>query len=343
MSSDKEECKRMQKRLAAMAASGLLILFAQTLCAEHFNLGVHDPVIIKQDATYYLFCSGKGIAVFSSKDLKNWQSMKPVFTEPPAWVARQIPKASDAFRSPNVSLHSGTYYLYYAVATSGNNNSAIGVATNRTLDPQSPDFKWVDHGFLVESVTGRDLYNAVDPSLMFDDQGTAWLTLGSFWAGIKTVRLNPNLTEVAQPEEWHTVAARDRLWKLEEGNGGDELSGAVEAPFVFRKNGMYYLFVSWDMCCRGVNSTDKIVVGRAEIITGPYISKEGVPMQQGGGSLVVGGNKNWPGVGHGSVYTSDGKDYLVFHGYDASDQGRSKLWIQEIHWDANGWPSVDLQ
>jgi arabinan endo-1,5-alpha-L-arabinosidase len=101
---------------------------------------------------------------------------------------------------------------------------------------------------------------------------------------------------------------------------------------------MYYLFVSWDR-----DSKYKVVVGRSEKISGPYLSKEGVPMQAGGGSLVVSGNKNWPGVGHSSVLTVDGKDYLVFHGYDAADQGHSKLWIQEIHWDVNGWPSVDLQ
>ena len=31
---------------------------------------VHDPVMIKQGAVYYLFCTGFGISVFSSPDLK---------------------------------------------------------------------------------------------------------------------------------------------------------------------------------------------------------------------------------------------------------------------------------
>jgi arabinan endo-1,5-alpha-L-arabinosidase len=322
-------------------AVGLLTMFAPALYAEHVE--VEDPVLIRQGSTYYLFCSGEGIATFASKDLKNWQRMKPVFPEPPAWVARQFPNARPGFRGQNISLHDGTYYLYYGVTTPGSNNSAIGVATNRTLNPESADFKWVDHGFVVESVTGRDMFNAVDPNLAFDDQGTPWLALGSFWAGIKIVKLNPNLVEVAQPEEWHTIAARDRYWKLEESNGGDEFSGAIEAPFIFRKNGMFYLFVSWDRCCRGANSTSKVVVGRSDKITGPYISKEGVPMQMGGRSLVVGGNKSWSSLGHGAAYTFDGKDYLVFHGYDASDQSGSKLWIQEIRWDTNGWPYVDIQ
>ena len=44
-------------------------------------------------------------------------------------------------------------------------------------------------------------------------------------------------------------------------------------------------------------------------------------MDQGGGSLVVEGNKDWPGVGHNSAYTFDGIDYLVFHAYDVKDEG----------------------
>jgi arabinan endo-1,5-alpha-L-arabinosidase len=325
-----------------LLAFGLAAMLAQSLCAGHINIQVHDPVMIKQDDTYYLFCTGRGVSVFSSKDMKNWQSLKPVFAEAPGWTARISGKARNSMWAPDISLHNGTYYLYYAVSTFGSNNSAIGVATNRTLHPDSPDFKWVDHGPVVESVTGRDMFNAIDPNLAFDETGTPWLTFGSFWLGIKIVKLSPDLTRVAQPEQWYTIAARDRYWKLEENDAGDELSGAIEAPFIFKKNGYYYLFVSWDRCCRGVESTYKVVVGRSEKITGPYLDKEGQQMRFGGGSLVVGGNKNWPGVGHNSAYTFDGKDYLVFHGYDASDQGRSKLWIQEIHWDADGWPSVSL-
>jgi arabinan endo-1,5-alpha-L-arabinosidase len=46
-------------------------------------------------------------------------------------------------------------------------------------------------------------------------------------------------------------------------------------------------------------------------------------------------------VGHNSTYTFDGVDYLVFHGYDASDErGRSKLRIERLAWDAEGWPVV---
>lgn len=218
----------------------------------------------------------------------------------------------------------------------------IGVATNKTLRPDDADYAWTDHGPVVQSVAGRDLWNAIDPNLAFDETGTPWLAFGSFWSGIKLVQLKDNLTELAVPEKWHTIAARNRYWKLGETDAGDELSSAIEAPFLFKKGDYYYLFVSWDRCCQGANSTYKVVVGRSRSITGPYLDKEGEDMRFGGGSLVVGGNEDWPGVGHSAAYMFDGKDYLVFHGYNANANGRSQLWIKQIDWDADGWPTVTL-
>ena len=34
------------------------------------------------------------------------------------------------------------YYFYYSVSTFGKNRSVIGLITNRTLDPASPDYRW---------------------------------------------------------------------------------------------------------------------------------------------------------------------------------------------------------
>ncbi len=93
---------------------------------------------------------------------------------------------------------------------------------------------------------------------------------------------------------------------------------------------MYYLFVSWDYCCRGENSTYKVVVGKSESATGPFYDKEGKSLAKGGGSLVIEGNKNWAGTGHNSAYTFNGNDYFVFHAYDATDKGHSKLKITEM-------------
>ncbi len=312
--------------------------YAQDVVSQ--NIRVHDPVMIKHAGTYYLFCTGVGISVFSSLDMKNWKKEKSVFDAPPSWAVEKIPSFKGHIWAPDISFHNGRYYLYYSVSAFGKNTSCIGLATNKTLDTSSPEFKWVDHGKVIQSVPGRDLWNAIDPNLAFDDAQKPWLVFGSFWSGMKLVKLNENLKELAEPEEWFTVSKRPRDFKTEDHDPGE---AAVEAPFIFKKNGLYYLFVSFDHCCRGAKSTYKVVVGRSDKIQGPYLDKEGKRMDQGGGTLVVEGNASWAGVGHNSTYTFDGKDYIVFHAYDIADEGKPKLKIEQIQWDGQGWPIVSFK
>lgn len=326
-----------------LLVAGLLFLASAPVQAQHIDIPVHDPVMIEQDGTYYLFGTGQGIAVWSSPDMENWTREGSVFETAPDWATDVVPDFNNHIWAPDISEHDGTYYLYYSVSSGGRNTSAIGVATNSTLNPESADYEWTDHGIVVRSRPGRDLWNAIDPNLAVDEEGTPWLTFGSFWKGLKITKLADNRTELAEDQEWHTIAGRHRYWKLDERDAGGRMNGAVEAPFIFKKGDYYYLFVSWGMCCRGPESTYRVVVGRSKDITGPYLDKEDQEMQLGGGSLVVDGNSEWAGVGHSATYTFNGTDYLVFHGYDNSDNGRSKLWIQEVDWGEHGWPTVSLE
>jgi arabinan endo-1,5-alpha-L-arabinosidase len=318
---------------------------AGTVAAQQATPGtpVHDPVMIEEDGTYYLFGTGTGISVWSSPDREDGTREAPVFDEPPPWDSDVVSGAGHPRGEvlADIAEHDGTYYLYYSISDFGENTSAIGVATTPTLDPEAPNHEWTDHGIVVESVPGRDLWNAIDPNLIVADDGTPWLTFGSFWEGIKLVEMADPPTATAADAEWHTLAARHRYWKLDERDAGDRMNGAIEAPFLFKHGDYYYLFASWDRCCRGEESTYKVVVGRSKDITGPYLDKEDQDMRLGGGSLVVDGNQRWPGVGHSATVTFDGTDYLVFHGYDAQDDGDSKLWIREIEW-FHGWPQVSL-
>jgi arabinan endo-1,5-alpha-L-arabinosidase len=300
-------------------------------------ISVHDPVIIRQDGTYYIFCTGQGIAAFSSQDMKHWKQLKPVFDKAPQWAVDAVPSFKGHIWAPDISYHNGQFYLYYAVSAFGKNTSCIGLATNKTLDPSSKNFKWVDHGKVIQSVPGRDMWNAIDPNLIMDENNTAWLVFGSFWNGMKLVKLDSALTAVAEPQEWYTVASRKRDFILPDSVAGD---AAIEAPFIFHHGNYFYLFVSFDYCCRGEKSTYKMMVGRSEKVMGPYADKDGVPMNLGGGSTVLEGDKNWHGVGHNAVANFNGTDYLIFHGYDAADNGRSKLRIEKISW-FNDWPVVE--
>lgn len=339
-------------------------MFVTSAFAQPRDVIVHDPVMIKQGVTYYIFHSGNGISVKSSRDMKSWKVEKPVFASAPGWVPETIPGFGGSMWAPDIIYRNGTYYLYYSVSRFGRNTSAIGVATNKTLDQDDAEFKWVDHGIVVQSVPGRDMWNAIDPNVAIDDDGTAWLVFGSFWMGIKIVKLQDTMTAVVtdSTREWHTVAARERNWKVDERDAGDAANpeldyaslytpellemnksmknGAIEAPFIFKKNGTYYLFASWDRCCRGIESSYKIVVGRSKKITGPYLDKEGNKMIHGGGTVIAQGNDEWAAVGHQAAYTIDGRDYLVFHAYDRRDEGKPKLRIREIKWDQQGWPGI---
>ncbi len=317
----------------------VIIVFSVALAvrAQSQNISVHDPVMIRQDGTYYVFCTGNGISMFSSPDMVNWKQEKPVFAAAPEWVIKELPRFRNSMWAPDISFYKGSYYLFYSVSAFGRNTSCIGLAMNKTLHTDSPDYKWIDMGCVIQSIPGRDNWNAIDPNLIVDDSGIPWLDFGSFWGGIKLVKLKDDLTGIfTTPQEWYTVASRLREPFTDDRNAG---SAQIEAPFIFKRENFYYLFVSWDKCCSGIKSTYKVAVGRSVKVTGPYFSKDSVDMAKGGGTIVVQGDANYPGVGHEAVVSFDGTDFLVYHGYDAKDNGRSKLIIKKLRWES-GWPSI---
>lgn len=202
------------------------------------SIPAHDPVMIQQEGTYYLFCTGMGISGWSSADRKTWKPEPPVFAAPPAWAVAAVPGFKGHVWAPDISFANGQYSLFYSVSAFGKNTSCIGLATNKILNPASPDFKWADHGRVIQSVPGRDKWNAIDPNLARDATGAPWLAFGPFWDGIKLVKLRPDLTAPAQPEQWRSIAHRPRDPKLNDSLPGD---GAIEGPFTFKKGGFYYL------------------------------------------------------------------------------------------------------
>ena len=292
---------------------------------------VHDPSMIREDQTYYVFSTGRpqvndgGIQVIASEDLRTWRSLGTAFPEIPAWARERVPGVRSLW-APDISLHQGRYRLYYAGSTFGRNTSVIGLACNSTLDPDSPSYRWVDRGLVLAS-TQADDWNAIDPHLLADEGGAAWLSYGSFWSGIHLVRLDAatGLPDGSRPQ---ALARRP------------EPPHAMEAPCVLHRPPHYYLFVSFDFCCRGVNSTYRIVSGRAAHPAGPYRDEDGRPMLEGGGTPVLGTAGTTIGPGGQSVYRDGDTEYLVYHFYDGLDGGRAKLQIRALLWTDEGWPRV---
>jgi arabinan endo-1,5-alpha-L-arabinosidase len=315
-----------------------LAALAVSFSAGAAQVSVHDPVMAKEGGKYYLFSTGPGITFYSSADMVQWKPEGRVFPGEPAWARRAAPSFNDHIWAPDIQHHNGKFYLYYSVSGFGKNTSGIGVTTNATLDPRAPNYRWEDQGMVLQSVPGRDLWNAIDSNVVEDGKGTAWMTFGSFWSGIKLVKLDETWTHLAEPQEWHTIARRERPAFLADDKAGP---AEIEGPFIFKKDGWYFLFVSFGKCCQGANSTYHVMVGRSKDVTGPYLDRSGRDMAQGGGSLVIEGDKDWKALGHNSAYTFDGKDYLVMHAYETADHYKQKLKVMEMKWDKDGWPTVD--
>ena len=295
---------------------------------------VHDPAIIKAGDTYYVFSTSQAneapglIHVRTSKDLVTWTKAGAVFPAIPDWAKREI-SGTKGLWAPDISFSGGQYRLYYSVSTFGSNHSAIGLATTPTLDPTAPGFGWTDQGAVIVSPRGGD-YNAIDPNAFTDTDGSAWLAFGSFWTGIKLIRLDPATGKAsAQDKTVHALARRPN-------------PGAVEAPVLTKRGGYYYLFVSNDFCCRGANSSYYTVVGRSKTVTGPYLDFDGKPMMDGYGQIVLHAQldktKRWRGPGHPALLNDGGREYIAYHAYDARNRGRPTLRIQSLGWTADGWP-----
>lgn len=282
-------------------------------------LGTHDPVVLFVDGMYYEFQTGRGVPTKTSSDLLRWTNGPSVFAQNPPWVAQQVAGATDLW-APDISRFNGKVHLYYSASTFGSNKSCIGHATRDSLTSGS----WQDQGSVVCSNAGgaKDDWNAIDPNLVVDEAGTPWLSFGSFWSGIKLVKLTP---EGKRADNEVTALA------------GRKNGGAIEAPFIVRRCGYYYLFVSFDKCCSGADSTYRVMVGRSKDVTGPYVDRAGTAMREGGGTQVVAGAGAWEGPGHNAVLRTDKGDYNVYHAYAAGD-GHSELRISQLLWDAEGWP-----
>jgi arabinan endo-1,5-alpha-L-arabinosidase len=302
---------------------------------------VHDPVIIKERDTYYVFCTGRRpggggiIPIRTSKDMREWTLGGAVFERLPEWCNREVPAARDAW-APDISFFNGKFHLYYAVSTFGRNLSAIGLATNTTLDPTSPQYKWEDQGMVLRSSEGVDDFNAIDANLVIENRNSVWLNWGSFWGGIKMRKLDFATGKLSHTDTTlYSLCARPRS----KPGVTPPVQGAVEAPFLVRHDGYWYLFVSYDFCCRGAKSDYNVVVGRSKKVTGPYVDRQGKPLAEGAGTPVLSAQTSkWHGAGHEAVWTEKNQDYLVFHAYEAVN-GRPFLNISTMIWE-KGWPKV---
>jgi arabinan endo-1,5-alpha-L-arabinosidase len=288
---------------------------------------VHDPsAITKCGDEYWIFYTGRGIPSYHSKNLITWERGPSVFTNAPDWVATTVPRNRWMYYwAPDV-IHLGDHYLlYYAVSVFGKRTSVIALATNPTLDPNDPKYHWTDEGVVIQTGETNN-FNAIDPAASLDAAGNFWLSLGSYWTGIKLIQLDLKTGK--------RIAADSPMYSL-------AFNDSIEASYIYHHDGFYYLFVNWGQCCRGTNSTYEIRVGRSRDITGEYLDKDGVAMMAGGGTHFLGSQGPFIGPGQIGIISLGGTNLVSCHFYDGTRRGISALAILPLKWDGDGWPEVD--
>jgi arabinan endo-1,5-alpha-L-arabinosidase len=290
------------------------------------NTFAHDPSVIEAGGVFYRFWTGNHIPQATSSDLKSWRNAPTVYgNDYPSWADDWLSRISnETFNfpwAPDVSFFNGQHHLYSSFsAVFGDNISCITHLTTSNIGGGD----WTDHGPVI-CTQGSERYNAIDADVAVDTDGTPWLAFGSFWDGIMAFPLNPDGSRAGT--EMTRLA-----W-----------ASQIEAPVLFRRCGYYYLFVSWGLCCPGEGrSVDqlsyRVAVGRSQNIMGPYVDRNGKPMVEGGGTVILEGDgAEWAAAGHSDVLATSGGIYHVYHAYRRSN-GAAELRIVELPFDDQGWP-----
>jgi len=299
----------MKIRILAAAVHALLFFFTSgPALAVDGEPYIHDPATVTLcDGKYYTFGTG-GVGLVSDD----------------GWTWRSGTRVPGVGAAPDL-LHIGDrYYMAYSSSgggLGGGHASAIHVMWSKTLDTNSPDYKFNDNT-VVASSDGIEDCDAIDPGFLLDPtSGRLWVTYGTYFGFIRIVELDP--------KKGHRV----------EGNQPANIAIDCEATDPIYRDGWYYLFGTHGTCCDGPNSTYNIRVGRSKSVTGPYLDNLGNDMLKGGGKLVVAASGRNVGPGHfGLMDLGDGVEKFSCH-YEADldRSGRSVLDIRPLLWK-DGWP-----
>jgi len=290
------------------------------------DIRVHDPVMIKQGDTYYVFHTGRGISIKTSKDRIHWKRTGSVFSmnNLPGWHKNDIPEQDGSLWAPDIHYYRGKYYLYYSVSAWMNFHSSVGLATNTTLDSTDPAYHWVDEGSVINYKNGGDGVNVIDPDFFMDKEGKGWLFYGSYQKGLR-------MTEI-DPVTGKCITDPPRLIVITKSLG--------EGVYVIKGEKYYYIFASRGICCKGMQSTYQIVMGRSEDARGPYLNKEGKSWVDNNYTLFLAGDSTEPGRGHNGFFTEDDTTFIVYHAYTRAANGAPLLNIKPLYIDKDDWPAI---
>jgi xylan 1,4-beta-xylosidase len=287
--------------------------------------GFHpDPSLCRRGDDYYLanssFTYFPAIPIFHSRDLAHWGQIGSVIARPGQAEFGGLGVSRGVF-APSLSYHDGSFYLVTTLVDCGGN------CLFTAKDPAGP---WSDPVLLP--------VNGIDPSLFWDDDGTAWLVNNGPPAGpplyeghraIWLQRFDPQSRSLVGPR---TVIV----------NGGTDLARRpiwIEGPHLFRRGGWYYL-----ICAEGGTAENHSeVVFRSRALAGPWQPGPGNPILTQR-DLAPSRPEPVTSTGHADfVFLPDGRTWAFFLGCRPYEDGLyntgRETFALPVSW-RDGWPEI---
>ena len=275
-----------------------------------------DPTIIRVGHTYWTTSTsgdwGPEFPLFRSDDLHYWTQIGSIFPSTPSW-------ASGSFWAPELVNDGHRIVVYYAARK---RDGPLCVAAATAIQPEGP---YTDHGPLICQSDG-----SIDPSMVRDEHGQPFLV----WKedGNSIGKPTPIWVQPLTDDLLHLTGSKTQLIV----NDTNTWEGSVvEAPYVLRHAGSFYLFYAGNACC-GVACHYAEGVARASHLLGPWMKDPANP--------IIGPNAAWRCPGHGTaVETPSGSDYFLYHAYPTVGSvylGRESV-LDTIQWTPDGWPVIN--
>lgn len=309
----------------------LLVLTTHTICSQGWyakdNLfGGHDPSIVRYEDGYALMVTNNMLTLYTSEDAFNWKTLGKTLTSIPNWLKNVTNNQIEDIWAPDLYYFGNQFRVYYTGSAFGKNTSGIGYMSNSAPIQNG----WTDMGEVVRSGSGNN-YNAIDADVVKDANNNYWMTFGSWWDGIRLIRLDESTGKQANYDQTvYKIASR----------GGS----GIEGPSIIEHNGQYFLFTAWDVCCKMGSelsqNTYKTTVGRADNITGPYVDRSGKSLTNGGGTILMERYGRYYGPGGGEAFKDLNRIRFVHHYYNSKSNGAPTLHVRDIVFTDDNWPEM---
>ncbi len=282
-----------------------------------------DPTIVRDGDAFYAYATGQAgssaIQVSTSRDLVDWSAPEDALPERPDWQ----PLQDGLTWAPEVVAAGDRWLMYYVAREQASGLQCLALAV--AAEPAGPFEDTSTEPLLCQ----RDLGGSIDAFAFTDVDERRWL----FWKNDGNAR-----------------GLDTRIWVQELSADGTQLLGRavdtglrqtkdwqgalVEAPTVVLHEGTYVLFYS-----ANDYGSDAYAMGYATAtsVTGPYTDRSDEPWVDSEGDAT--------GPGGQAVLDVDGEQWLVYHAWQAGEEGydsggRRAMWLDRLTWQEGTAPGA---